>query len=87
MTLHQMLFELRTRGVTLTQDGDRLAYSPRSAVPPELLAAIREHKADLLSWLATGRLPCDHLDPTVWVRAAGVARCPGCAKYMGRIAS
>lgn len=47
-----LLDTLRFRGVTLTARGDRLTYRPLDAVTPDLLAALREHKADLLTRLA-----------------------------------
>lgn len=47
-----LLEALRSRGVTLTARGDRLTFRPVDAVTSDLLAALREHKADLLARLA-----------------------------------
>ena len=31
-------------------------------------------------------MPCNHLDPTTWTHRAGSAWCPGCGRWMGRVA-
>lgn len=51
MTASDLLAELSRRGVTLTAVGSRLRYHPRSAVTPELLAELRQHKPALLESL------------------------------------
>lgn len=49
MTLYALLDELRTRGVELTPDGDRLRYrAPQGALTPELKQALAERKPELL---------------------------------------
>lgn len=52
MTSHALLAELQRRGVRLAVAGDKLRYAPRSAVEPDLLPALREHKPRLLRMLA-----------------------------------
>ena len=54
MTVEALLVELRDRGVQLVPEGDRLRVRPASAVPPDLLGRLREHKAEVLA-LLTGR--------------------------------
>ena len=43
--------ELQALGVALAADGDRLRFSPRSAVTGELLARLRDAKPELLAML------------------------------------
>jgi hypothetical protein len=52
MTALDLLTELQGRGVELVAAGDKLRYRPRSAVEPDLLPVMREHKADILRMLA-----------------------------------
>ena len=52
MTAAAVLARLRDLGVTAEARGDRLALRPASAVPSDLLADLRQHKADLLTLLA-----------------------------------
>ena len=42
-----LLARLKTLGVQLSVDGANLRYKPVSAVPPELVEAMRQHKAEL----------------------------------------
>ncbi len=51
MTPGQLLVELFRRGVRVEADGDRLRYSPRSRVPPELVELMCQHKPALLQTL------------------------------------
>lgn len=44
----ELLAELERAGVTVTARGDRLRLAPPQAVPPALLAKVREQKAALL---------------------------------------
>jgi hypothetical protein len=46
--------ELTARGVTLQAHGDALRFSPRSAVPDDLLQRLQDHKGELLALLAGG---------------------------------
>lgn len=50
MTAHQLLDDLRRRGVVLRADGDLLRFKPRD-LPPETIALLREHKPVLLRLL------------------------------------
>ncbi len=52
MTAAAVLARLHDLGVTAEARGDRLALRPASAVPSDLLADLRQHKADLLALLA-----------------------------------
>lgn len=51
MTARELLDALARQGVTVEAHGDRLRYSPREAVTPDLLERLREHKAELLALL------------------------------------
>jgi hypothetical protein len=46
-----LVANLRARGVTLKPDGDKLRVRPSSRLTPDELAALREHKADVLALL------------------------------------
>jgi hypothetical protein len=48
----ELVATLQARGVMLRPDGDRLHVRPVEALTPEELAALREHKADVLALLA-----------------------------------
>jgi hypothetical protein len=47
-----LLVELKRRGFELQARGDRLTYRPAAAMPPDLLARLRNHKPDLLRLLS-----------------------------------
>ena len=47
MTVTQLLAQLDRRGITLTPTASGLRYHPRSAMPPDLLAALFQHRAEL----------------------------------------
>jgi len=49
--------DLARLGIKLEADGDRLRYSPRSAVTPELAKRMKAHKAELLALLLAGETP------------------------------
>jgi hypothetical protein len=51
MTVAEILLELATRGVLVTPEGTRLRLYPGSALTPELVAGILEHKRELLAAL------------------------------------
>lgn len=52
---HDLYRELSTLGVLLWRDGGQLRYrAPVGTVVPDLLDALRTHKADLMAMLATG---------------------------------
>lgn len=52
-TAAELMADLQAPGVTLAADGDRLRFHPRDAVTPELLARLRDCKAELLAMLRT----------------------------------
>ena len=72
MTATTLIKDLARLGIQLKADGERLRYSPRSAVTPDLAAQMKYHKAGLLALL---RNPTDvpEIDPTnaaaVWQAA------------------
>ena len=47
MTITQLFAQLYRRGIALTPTASGLRYRPRSAVPPDLLAALRRHRAEV----------------------------------------
>ncbi|MEX0642334.1 MAG: hypothetical protein WD468_06520 [Pirellulales bacterium] len=49
MSAFQLLAELGRLGVRLKVDGDRLRFSPQSAVTPELVERLKTHKAELIA--------------------------------------
>ena len=70
-----LLATLRNRGVTLKANGDRLLFSPATAVPPDLRAALVRHKTELLALLTpppSGVPPDD--PPVERLLAQGVGR-------------
>lgn len=52
MTAHDLLADLDRRGINIEAHGDRLRYSPRSAVTPDLAGRMKALKAALLAILA-----------------------------------
>ncbi len=55
MTALDLLDELAARGVTVIPDGNRLRLRPASALPPELVAAVRAAKPEILTVLRRGQ--------------------------------
>lgn len=51
MSVVELLLDLRRLGIRLEADGERLRYTPRDALTPDLLARLKEHKADILASL------------------------------------
>ena len=51
MIAAELLTDLAQRGIRLEVHGDRLRYSPRSAVTPDLAAELKRHKGNLLAIL------------------------------------
>lgn len=59
--IEELLLELARRGVGLIADGEKLLFSPRSAVTPELLALLRDQKAAVLAIVRESlRSPCEN---------------------------
>jgi len=54
-TAIDLLVELDRLGVSVTLKGGRISLQPASRVPGDLLAVVRERKADLLALLADPR--------------------------------
>jgi hypothetical protein len=52
MIVADLMADLARLGIRLEAAGDRLRYSPREGLAPELLADLRKHKAELLAMLA-----------------------------------
>ena len=54
MNASALLTDLRSRGISLSVSGERLSIdAPKGTVTPDLLAALVEHKADLIRLLGT----------------------------------
>ena len=51
MRAAQLMADLTRLGIRLEAHGDRLRYSPRSAVTPELVDRMKAHKPELLAML------------------------------------
>lgn len=51
MNAAELLLDLGRLGIRLEAHGDRLRYSPRSALTPDLLDRLKSHKAELLALL------------------------------------
>jgi len=56
MTTADLMTDLARLGITLEAHGDRLRYSPRSAVTPDLAQRMKTHKGEVLALLRTN---CD----------------------------
>ena len=81
-----LLAELAEAGVTLVSDGDRLRYYPKAVIEPELVARLREHKAEVLEIVSTP-WPDDYVEPPpcekcggmeLWENPLGDWRCMKC---------
>ena len=64
MNAAQVMTELTQLGIHIEAHGDRLRYSPRSAVTPDLVQRMKAHKAELLT------MACDAADEQFEERAA-----------------
>ena len=62
MTAAAVLYDLAAAGVTIAAQGDRLRFWPRSAVGPDLLTRLRDHKAELLQMIRGGGADHDRAD-------------------------
>jgi hypothetical protein len=72
MTVDTLLEGLRNRGILISVSGGRLVIdAPRGVVNLELLAALKQRKAEILTALEADRL------------ATGYGRCPGPDKCGG----
>jgi len=64
MTATEILTELERRGVHLEVAGDKLRWRPKEAVTPDLVEALKQSKAEIISTL-TGS------------KTTGLGQCPG----------
>ena len=62
MSASALLEELRGHGVELSTEGEQLRYRPKSAVTPELLDRLKEHKVDVLKLLTWERRKLEEAD-------------------------
>jgi len=62
MTAQTLLSDLQALGVTLEAHGDQLRFHPRSAVGPDMLARLRDCRAELLEILTGAPLTADPED-------------------------
>ncbi len=65
MNAQAIMERARMLGVTLTVAGDRIRYAPKSGTPAEFVEQLREHKSELLAYLAAAERPpaaADHAD-------------------------
>lgn len=76
MTATQLIADLAGLGIRIEAHGDRLRYSPRSAVTPDLLARLAAHKGELLAILRRDRDRSTLDSPAT--SDAGRFRCPLC---------
>jgi ribosomal protein L37AE/L43A len=83
MTAQTLLRDLAASGITLTPIGDRLDVDgPDDALTDELLATLRERKAELLDLLASGhRCPGCAGEMVLQDRAADAWHCPNCRRW------
>lgn len=51
MSATQIITDLKQLGIRIEAHGDRLRYSPRSAVTPDLTRRMKAHKGELLAIL------------------------------------
>src|SRR6266511_3050769 len=57
MTVVELVEHAQAQGITLEAAGDRLRVTPAARLSPELRAALREHKAEVLALLTGPRPP------------------------------
>ena len=62
MTAVEVLQQVRSLGVSLEVEGGSLRLRPRSALTPELVGALREHKPEVLQILRSGGWPVECLE-------------------------
>ena len=90
VTATEIIQDLRRRGVQLEAVGDRLRFRPREAVTSDLVEALKQHKAEIISTLTAPAVPArvrglEGMDETVaaeicWhCKGEKVCRCASCA--------
>ena len=62
MSVSALLAKLTQLGIEVGVDGDRIWYSPRSAVTPDLAKRMKAHKGELLATLGP-EAPAEESDP------------------------
>ncbi|MAH49840.1 hypothetical protein CMI37_28730 [Candidatus Pacearchaeota archaeon] len=67
-------------GITLTVEGDFIAYSPKSKAPPEFVEELRRHKPEVIDHLRLLESTTDIDLPGVWIEAKAATEiiCPAC---------
>ena len=69
---HFLLPEIKTRNIRLTAQDGKLDYqAPRGTMTPEILKAMREHKAKLLGLLKHDVSDCLHCPASSWWKYKG----------------
>ena len=77
MNALELMADLDRRGIRLEADGDRLRFSPRSAMTPDLVERMKTHKNELLALLQ----PEAHNDADGWDDAIDPPDpCPTCGR-------
>src|SRR5262245_46855244 len=64
MTAADLVLTLRSNGAELVPAGDRIRYRPASKVPPDMLAHLRDRKAEVLALLSAHPTSTDGLGLT-----------------------
>jgi len=67
MTATEILSELERRGVHLEVAGDKLRWRPKEAVTPDLVEALKQSKAEIIS----AKLQA-HFFKNLWFRSGGL---------------
>ncbi len=57
MSVTELMIDLRECGIQLEARGDRLGYSPKAAMTPELAERVKSHKPTLLAILTADDVP------------------------------
>jgi len=71
MTATDILSELARRGVHLEVAGEKLRWRPKEAVTPDLVAALKQWKAEIIASLTDCKM-------TGFGKCPGPERCGGC---------
>ena len=66
MSAAQVMTDLARLGIRIEADGDRLRYSPRSKVTPDLLERMKAHKGELMAILRSEAPPEDSEPKCSW---------------------
>lgn len=83
MSLTDLMIDLAARGIQLEARGDRLRYSPKTAMTPELNARVKTHKSALLAILSANDVPAaalwhaalDHMEASEAFPSEQLAAC------------